>query len=120
VSNNNAYSPHGRIKCEQGSNHVFPDADTQGQRQVTDIHTEARRLADLKKNEHGGSAYKASGLERVFGAEKPKNEAPSSGPGAPAAPGAATTTETTQPVKPAEGGIGTQESTTIPQPEKSG
>ncbi|KAH8776338.1 hypothetical protein F5883DRAFT_544404 [Diaporthe sp. PMI_573] len=96
------------------------DFYTQGQRQVTDIHTEARRLADLKKNEHGGSAYKASGLERVFGAEKPKNEAPSSGPGAPAAPGAATTTETTQPVKPAEGGIGTQESTTIPQPEKSG
>ncbi|KAI2628714.1 hypothetical protein GGR54DRAFT_588479 [Hypoxylon sp. NC1633] len=43
---------------------------TDGQRQVQDIHTEARRLADLKKEEHGGSAYKASGLERVFGKEK--------------------------------------------------
>lgn len=41
-----------------------------GQRQVQDIHAEARRLADLKKQEHGGSAYKAAGLERVFGAEK--------------------------------------------------
>ncbi|KAK9775264.1 hypothetical protein SCAR479_07940 [Seiridium cardinale] len=39
-------------------------------RQVQDIHTEARRLAELKKDEHGGSAYKASGLERVFGKEK--------------------------------------------------
>ncbi|KAI0169190.1 hypothetical protein GGR52DRAFT_554040 [Hypoxylon sp. FL1284] len=43
---------------------------TDGQRQVQDIHAEARRLADLKKEEHGGSAYKASGLERVFGKEK--------------------------------------------------
>ncbi|KAI1843796.1 hypothetical protein JX265_001089 [Neoarthrinium moseri] len=43
---------------------------TQGQRQVQDIHAEARRLAELKKDEHGGSAYKASGLERVFGKEK--------------------------------------------------
>ncbi|CAJ2505749.1 Uu.00g131430.m01.CDS01 [Anthostomella pinea] len=42
---------------------------TVGQRQVQDIHAEARRLADLKKDEHGGSAYKASGLERVFGKE---------------------------------------------------
>lgn len=43
-----------------------------GSRQVQDIHAEARRLADLKKEEHGGSAYKASGLERVFGKEKEK------------------------------------------------
>ncbi|PHH84433.1 hypothetical protein CDD83_1956 [Cordyceps sp. RAO-2017] len=43
-----------------------------GSRQVQDIHAEARRLADLKTNEHGGSAYKASGLERVFGKEKDK------------------------------------------------
>lgn len=113
-------SPRRRNRFEHGANHVSLITDSQSQRQVTDIHTEARRLADLKKNEHGGSAYKASGLERVFGAEKPKNEAPSSGPGAPAAAGASTTTETTQPVKPAEGGLGTQESTTIPQPEKSG
>lgn len=39
-------------------------------RQVQEVHAEARRLADLKKEEHGGSAYKASGLERVFGKEK--------------------------------------------------
>lgn len=43
-----------------------------GSRQVQDIHTEARRLADLKKEEFGGSAYKAAGLERVFGKEVPK------------------------------------------------
>ena len=43
---------------------------TDSQRQVTDVHAEARRLADLKKEEHGGSAYKASGLEKVFGKEK--------------------------------------------------
>ncbi|KAI0898741.1 hypothetical protein F4806DRAFT_455490 [Annulohypoxylon nitens] len=43
---------------------------TDGQRQVQDIHAEARRLADLKKEEHGGSAYKASGLERFLGKEK--------------------------------------------------
>lgn len=43
---------------------------TEGSRQVQDIHTEARRLAELKKEEHGGSAYKASGLERVFGKDK--------------------------------------------------
>jgi len=40
-----------------------------GSRQVQDIHAEARRLADLKKEEHGGSAYKAAGLEKVFGKE---------------------------------------------------
>jgi Ser/Thr protein kinase RdoA (MazF antagonist) len=43
---------------------------TDGQRQVQDIHAEAQRLKELKKEEHGGSAYKASGLERVFGKEK--------------------------------------------------
>ncbi|KAI0477430.1 hypothetical protein GGR56DRAFT_637278 [Xylariaceae sp. FL0804] len=48
---------------------------TDGSRQVQDIHAEARRLAELKKDEHGGSAYKASGLERVFGKEKEKTEA---------------------------------------------
>ncbi|KAG5924794.1 hypothetical protein E4U53_003381 [Claviceps sorghi] len=45
---------------------------TESSRQVQDIHAEARRLADLKKQEHGGSAYKAAGLERVFGKEGPK------------------------------------------------
>lgn len=42
---------------------------TEGSKQVQDIHVEARRLADLKKGQYGGSAYKASGLERVFGKE---------------------------------------------------
>ena len=55
------------------------------QRQVQDIHTEARRLADLKKEEHGGSAYKASGLERVFGKEK-KPEAGGEHPPPPPSP----------------------------------
>jgi hypothetical protein len=45
-----------------------------GSRQVQDIHTEARRLADLRKEEHGGSAYKAAGLERVFGKEAEKKD----------------------------------------------
>lgn len=54
---------------------------TNGQRQVEDIHNEARRLAELKKQEHGGSAYKAAGLDKVFGAEKPKaTDAPGSAP----------------------------------------
>jgi TRAP-type uncharacterized transport system substrate-binding protein len=43
---------------------------TDSQRQVQDIHAEAQRLKELKKDEHGGSAYKAAGLERVFGKEK--------------------------------------------------
>ncbi|KAG4218903.1 hypothetical protein PC116_g32617, partial [Phytophthora cactorum] len=55
---------------------------TQSQRQVQDIHAEARRLADLKKEEHGGSAYKASGLERVFGKEKEQEAQPASSGGA--------------------------------------
>lgn len=49
---------------------------TKSQRQVVDIHTEAKRLAELKKQEHGGSSYKASGLDRVFGAEKTQPAAP--------------------------------------------
>jgi RNA recognition motif-containing protein len=48
-----------------------------GQKQVQEVHNEARRLADLKKEEHGGSAYKASGLEKVFGKEKEHPEASS-------------------------------------------
>lgn len=43
---------------------------TDGSRQVQDIHAEARRLAELKKEAHGGSARRASGLERVFGKEE--------------------------------------------------
>ena len=53
------------------------DFYSQSSRQVQDIHNEARRLADLKKEEHGGSAYKASGLERVFGKEKEQAQATS-------------------------------------------
>lgn len=51
---------------------------TAGSRQVQEVHAEARRLAELKKEEAGGSAYKAAGLERVFGKEKPhdSSEAP--------------------------------------------
>ncbi|KAI0532093.1 hypothetical protein GGR58DRAFT_518009 [Xylaria digitata] len=45
---------------------------TDSQRQAQDIHAEAQRLKELKKEEHGGSAYKASGLEKVFGKEKEK------------------------------------------------
>jgi len=43
---------------------------TDGSKQVQEVHAEARRLAELKKEEHGGSAYKAAGLEKVFGKEK--------------------------------------------------
>lgn len=43
-------------------------------RQVQEVHAEARRLADLKKEEAGGSAYKAAGLEKVFGKEKEHQE----------------------------------------------
>ncbi|KAK3292474.1 uncharacterized protein B0H64DRAFT_347307 [Chaetomium fimeti] len=40
---------------------------TTGQRQVQDIHAEARRLAELKKEETGGSLYKGLGLDKVLG-----------------------------------------------------
>ncbi|KXJ88585.1 hypothetical protein Micbo1qcDRAFT_235874 [Microdochium bolleyi] len=53
---------------------------TQSSRQVQDVHAEARRLADLKKDQHGGDAYKASGLEKVFGKAK-EGEAGSSATG---------------------------------------
>ncbi|KFH45424.1 hypothetical protein ACRE_037500 [Hapsidospora chrysogenum ATCC 11550] len=49
---------------------------TDSEKQVREVHAEARRLAELKKEEHGGSAYKASGLERVFGKEKPAEDKP--------------------------------------------
>lgn len=102
------------------ANHISTTPDSQRQKELQDVHTEARRLAELKKQEHGGSAYKASGLERFLGAEKPKTEAPSSGPGAPAAPGATTTSETAQPPKSAaDAGLGNQESTPISS-EKTG
>ncbi|KAI0505899.1 hypothetical protein F5B22DRAFT_639625 [Xylaria bambusicola] len=52
---------------------------TDSHRQAQDIHNEAQRLKELKKEEHGGSAYKAAGLERVFGKEKEKPEATAPG-----------------------------------------
>lgn len=63
---------------------------TDSSKEVKDIHTEAMRLAELKKEAHGGSAYKAAGLERVFG-EKPaegSQQASATAPGSesPAAP----------------------------------
>lgn len=65
---------------------------SEGSRQVQDIHAEARRLAEIKKDAHGGSAYKASGLERVFGKGKPAEAAAAPATAAPgtAAPVAAT------------------------------
>ncbi|KAJ1328052.1 RNA recognition motif-containing protein [Microdochium nivale] len=62
---------------------------TQSSRQVQDVHAEARRLADLKKEQHGGDAIKASGLEKVFGKAKetdasasgtPASDTPAPGP----------------------------------------
>jgi len=50
------------------------DFYTTSRREVEDIHQEARRLADLKKQEAGGSSYKAAGLDKVFGAEAPPAE----------------------------------------------
>lgn len=43
------------------------DFYTTSQRQVQDIHSEARRLADLKKEESGGDLYKGLGLDKVLG-----------------------------------------------------
>jgi hypothetical protein len=92
------------------------DFYTAGSRQVADIHKEARRLADLKKQEAGGSAYKAAGLDRVFGSEKPKEGGSGSGSeGADAkghAPSSAPATESAQqPAAPS--GLGSP--TTLPK-----
>lgn len=67
---------------------------TKGQRQVEDIHNEARRLAELKKQEHGGSAYKAAGLQKVFGEEKEKPKATDAPGSAPANAPAVESTQT--------------------------
>ncbi|KAL6817843.1 RNA recognition domain-containing protein [Trichoderma camerunense] len=76
-----------------------------GSRQVQDIHSEARRLADLKTEEHGGSAYKAAGFEKVFGKEK-KEEKPAA-----AAPADATVIPGTAAPAPAPGVLSTDEKT---------
>ncbi|CAM1502305.1 Fc.00g042890.m01.CDS01 [Cosmosporella sp. VM-42] len=68
---------------------------TAGSRQVQEVHAEARRLADLKKEEAGGSAYKAAGLERVFGKEKPQETAePATAKGSSEAPATTNPTQT--------------------------
>ncbi|KAL6405989.1 hypothetical protein AUP68_10545 [Ilyonectria robusta] len=55
---------------------------TDSSRQVQEVHAEARRLADLKEEEHGRSADKAAGLVEVFGKEKTAGApAPETGPG---------------------------------------
>ena len=63
-----------------------------GSKEVQDIHNEARRLAELKKQEHGGSAYKAAGFERFFGKGKPAAAPESSTTGEKSAPAADTKT----------------------------
>jgi len=65
---------------------------TTSQRQVADIYSEAKRLADLKKEEAGGSSYKAAGLDKVFGPEGGKK--PEGG-----MPGAAAESSAQEPVK---------------------
>ncbi|KAL2162260.1 hypothetical protein VTH06DRAFT_7173 [Thermothelomyces fergusii] len=63
---------------------------TTSQRQVQDIHNEARRLAELKKEEAGGSLYKGLGLDKVPGMDKVLGRFGSgSGSGAPSAAAAA-------------------------------
>lgn len=76
------------------------DFYTTSQRQVQDIHNEARRLAELKKEEGGGGFYKGLGLDRVLGkfGQQGEGEASSSEkkevPGA--APADAVATESAQ------------------------
>ncbi|KAK4230163.1 hypothetical protein QBC38DRAFT_56566 [Podospora fimiseda] len=68
------------------------DFYTTSSRQVQDIHNEARRLADLKKQESGGSSYVASGLDKVlsrFGVKGPDAASSSEKKSNEEAPGAA-------------------------------
>lgn len=86
------------------------DFYTQSSKQVQDIHAEAVRLAELKKQDAGGSAARAAGLEKILGTsaagtEKPKDgasDSPAAVPGTVPASGGATTTEKpkTNPVEP--------------------
>ena len=78
---------------------------TDGEKQVREVHAEARRLADLKEKEYGGSAYKASGLDRIFGKEKDKPAGEKSSDDAAAAGESAAPAASTDPVpeaKPAD------------------
>ena len=71
---------------------------TAGAKQVEDIHKEAKRLAEIKKEEAGGSAYKAVGLDKIFGPEKTADGAAEG----------AVVGEVQEPTKPAEGVLGNQ------------
>ncbi|KAK7424743.1 Protein vip1 [Neonectria punicea] len=73
-----------------------------GSRQVQEVHAEARRLAELKKEEAGGSAYKAAGLERVFGKEKEQTTPATDSTTAPPTEAAQTSTDSTPAVKPTD------------------
>jgi len=79
---------------------------TEGSRQVQEVHAEARRLANLKTEQAGGSAYKAAGLEKVFGKEKEHTEGekapPSDSTTAPSAPATTEPIESTPAVKPTD------------------
>jgi hypothetical protein len=70
---------------------------TAGSRQAIDVHNEARRLADLKTQEAGGSAVKAAGLERVLGKDKPAAEADASATAGAQATGSTTGTQSATP-----------------------
>ncbi|KAK4183581.1 hypothetical protein QBC35DRAFT_93304 [Podospora australis] len=80
------------------------DFYTSTQKQVADIHNEARRLADLKKQEADGSSYVASGLDKVLGrfgvgggnTSAPGNEEKSNAEVPGAAPSNAAATESAQ------------------------
>ncbi|KAK3897700.1 hypothetical protein C8A05DRAFT_38729 [Staphylotrichum tortipilum] len=85
---------------------------TTGQRQVQDIHNEAKRLAELKKEEAGGGLYKGWGIDRVMekihgsGSQEGEGKEEAAGAAATVIPPAAettttTTTTTTAPAAPA-------------------
>jgi hypothetical protein len=82
---------------------------TDGTKQVQEVHAEARRLADAKTDEHG-SAYKAPGLEKVFGKEKEQPNAAGAA-AASQADGAAPSTMGSTPIVPSD---------SVPVNEKSG
>ncbi|KAK3316448.1 hypothetical protein B0H66DRAFT_480205 [Apodospora peruviana] len=78
---------------------------TSSAREVQDIYNEAKRLAELKKQEAGGSSYKAAGLDKVFGAEK----AAAGGSGVAPEDSSASTQSAQQPIQPSSANPGTAE-----------
>jgi hypothetical protein len=75
------------------------DFYTQSSRQVQDVHKEAMRLADLKKQAAGGSAVKAAGLERILGKDKPAEEADASAAASATSTGATSGTTSATPLE---------------------